>query len=239
MSAAQGTEGWLIERLGHVTGSRFHDVSKRGRDGKYLKARETAITEITLELLTGQPGAMWTSKATNWGKAYEATARMAYEATTREFVTEVGFIAHPHHMQVGASPDGLIGKRKGYESKCPLTPTVHLDTLLNGMPDEHIAQVQGGMWICDCDEWDFVSFHPQFPEGMQLYIQTIKRDNAYIEVLKNEVLSAVNEINSNVTRLLAKYGAARGQVPPAAAAVPAIVPAAPAAPDWRTKFLPQ
>jgi len=208
MSATeQGTEGWLIERLGHVTGSRFADVIAMDKAGKkFLKSRETAITEITLELLTGRPGAMWTSKATDWGKQHEAIARMKYEATTGAFCTEVGFIRHPKHMQVGCSPDGLLGKRKGYESKCPLTPTVHLDTLLNGMPDEHTAQCQGGMWVCECDEWDFVSFHPLFPPEMQLYIQTIKRDDAYIADMEAKVLDAVAEINLNVKTLLAKYG---------------------------------
>lgn len=205
--ADQRTAEWMLERLGRVTGSRFCDVIAMDKTGKkFLKSRETAITEITLELLTGSPGAMWTSKATNWGNEHEPLARMAYEAATGEFCAEVGFITHPEHMQVGVSPDGLLGNRKGYESKCPLTPTVHLDTLLNGMPDEHMAQVQGGMWVCDCDEWDFVSYHPLFPAPMQLYIQTIKRDQAYIDDMAIKVLSACAEINENVKRLLAKYG---------------------------------
>lgn len=207
MSAEQGTEGWLLERIGCVTGSRFGEVSAMDKAGKkFLKSRETAITEITLELLTGRPGAMWTSKATEWGKQHESFARMRYEAATGAFCEEVGFIRHPQHMQVGCSPDGLLGARKGYESKCPYTATVHLDTLINGMPDEHIPQVQGGMWVCDCDEWDFVSYHPSFPEGMQLYIQTVKRDQEYIDSMAERVLSAVDEINLNVKYLLAKYG---------------------------------
>lgn len=203
----QKTEAWMLERLGHVTGSRFVDVSAMDKTGKkFLKARETAITEITLELLTGRPGAMWTSKATDWGNYHEPMARSAYESFTGLFCEEVGFITHPKHKQVGCSPDGLLGGRKGYESKCPYTPTVHLATLLNGMPEEHMPQVQGGMWCCDCDEWDFVSYHPLFPKPMQLYIQTIKRDDAYIEDMEKKVLSAVDEINGNVKALLAKYG---------------------------------
>lgn len=203
----QKTEGWLRERLGSVTGSRFIDVCQMDKTGKrFLKARETCITEITLELITGQPGAMWSSKATDWGNQHEPLARMAYEAHTGEFCREVGFIRHPDHMQVGVSPDGIIeGRRRGYESKCPLTPTVHLDTLLNGMPEEHMYQVQGGMWVCGLDEWDFVSFHPLFPQRMQLYVETIKRDQAFIDAMEKHVLSAVEEINENVRRLLEKF----------------------------------
>ena len=102
-------------------------------------------------------------------------------------------------------PDGLIGKRKGWEAKCPLTPTVHLKTLLTGMPAEHMAQVQGGMWVTEREEWDFVSFHPDFPVGMQIYIETIKRDDSYIANMQQHVLSAVAEINCNVRDLLNKY----------------------------------
>lgn len=206
--ADQKSEAWLLERLGHITGSRFGDVIAMDKTGKrFLKSRETAITEITLELLTGRPGAMWTSKATDWGNAHESPARMAYEAKTGHFCQEVGFITHPSLLQIGCSPDGLIpDMRRGYESKCPFSPTVHLDTLLNGMPDEHMAQVQGGMWCCDCDTWDFVSYSPVFPAPMQLYVQTIERDQAYIDRMAEHVLSAVEEINSNVRRLLEMYG---------------------------------
>lgn len=206
--AEQKSEAWLLERLGHVTGSRFGEVIAMDKTGKrFLKSRETAITEITLELLTGRPGAMWTSKATDWGNQHEAAARMAYEAHTGHFCQEVGFITHPSHKQVGVSPDGIIlGLNRGYESKCPFSPTVHLDTLLNGMPEEHMAQVQGGMWCAGKDTWDFVSYSPVFPEQMQLYVQTIERDDKFIADMEEKVLSAVEEINSNVMRLLERYG---------------------------------
>lgn len=205
-AAPQKTEAWLLDRLGHITGSRFHDVIAVGRNGKPLEARETAITEVTLELITGRPGAMWSSKATRWGHEHEPFARMAYEAKTRRMCQEVGFITHPRHLQVGASPDSLIDSDGGWEAKCPITPTVHLKTLLHGMPGEHMAQVQGGMWVCDRQWWDFVSYHPAFPPEMQLYVQRIERDDKYISAMQEKVLDAVAEININVRELLAKYG---------------------------------
>lgn len=205
-SAAQGTEGWLLERLGHLTGSRFEDVMGADRGGKPLAARETAITEVTLELLTGEPGPMWSSKATRWGKEHEPKARRAYEVAFGEICQETGFVTHKRHRQVGASPDGLIGTDGGWEAKCPLTAAVHLKTLLHGMPKEHMAQCQGGMWVCEREWWDFVSFHPKFPPSMQIYRQRIPRDDAYIAKLENNVLDAVAEININVRDLLAKYG---------------------------------
>lgn len=205
-TSEQGTEGWLLERLGHVTGSRFEDVMAVSRAGKPLESRQTAIVEITLELLTGRPGPMWSSKPTRWGKEHEPYARMAWEAATGSMCQEVGFVTHKKHRQVGVSPDGLIGTDGGWEAKCPYTAAVHLDTLLNGMPPAHMAQCQGGMWVCEREWWEFVSYHPAFPPTMRLYRQRIPRDDKYIAVMEEKVLDAVAEININVRELLAKYG---------------------------------
>ncbi len=203
----QRSEEWYRDRLGCVTGSRFQDVIAMDKTGKrFLASRKTAITEITLELLTGQPGAMWTSKATNWGNENEAKARIEYESRTGEMCQEVGFIRHQIHRQVGCSPDHLIGRMGGGEIKCPYTPEVHLDTLLYGMPKEHMPQCQGGMWCAGAEWWDFVSYHPKFPPEMQLYIQRIERNDAYIYDMEDKVLNAVCEINLNVKELLNRYG---------------------------------
>lgn len=206
MSEQQRTEAWYADRMGNVTGSRFHEicvVSKR--DGKPLLSRETAITEIALEILTGKPGAMWSSKATRWGNEHEAEARNQYEIETGNICKEVGFIKHAVHKGVGCSPDGLIGKDGGHEIKCPFTHAVHLKTLLNGMPEEHMYQVQGGMWVCDRQYWYFVSYHPDFPEGMQLYIQRIERDQKFINEMEDKVLTAYAEILTVVENILNKY----------------------------------
>lgn len=202
----QRTEEWYRDRLGHVTGSRFHEIiAVSKRDGKPLASRKTAIVEVALEILTNSPGAMWTSKATNWGNEHEAEARMAYEAHTGAMCTEVGFIRHPIHKQVGCSPDHLISNVGGGEIKCPYTAAVHLDTLLNGMPEEHMPQVQGGMWCAEVEWWDFVSYHPLFPPNMQLYVQRIYRDQTYIREMEDKVLDAVCEINLTVKQLLERY----------------------------------
>ncbi len=203
----QRSEEWYRARLGHVTGSRFHDIIAMDKSGKKpLASRKTAIVEVTLEILTGSPGPMWTSKATNWGNEHEAEAREAYEIYAGTLCKEVGFIKHPVHRQVGCSPDHLIGNSGGGEIKCPLTPAVHLETLLHGMPEDHMAQCQGGMWCTGAEWWDFVSYHPKFPAGMQLYVQRIDRNPAFIREMEDKILDAVCEINLNVKELLSRYG---------------------------------
>lgn len=201
----QRSEQWYLDRLGCVTGSRFGDVIAVGRNGQPLKSRETVITEVTLELLTGRPGPMWSSKATLWGIEHEPEARMAYEIHTGSVCEEVGFIKHADFDQVGCSPDSLIGLDGGMEIKCPYTTAVHLQTLLNGMPEEHMPQCQGGMWCANRQFWDFVSYHPDFPPGMQLYVQRIERDQKFIDAMQESVLEALAVINRNVITLIEKY----------------------------------
>ena len=206
MEMTQQNEEWFLSRIGKVTGSRFGDIIAVGKNGQPLKARETIITEITLELLTGQPGATFTSKASDWGNTQEPYACLAYEVKTGVFVQKTGFIDHPTIGQCGASPDGLIETDGGFEAKCPYSSAVHLDTLLYGMPSEHMAQCQGGMLVTKREWWDFVSWNPNFPENMRLYIQRIERDQKFIDAMEEKLVIAIAEINANVKNLLEKYG---------------------------------
>jgi len=143
MSELQRTEDWHADRCGHVTASKFGDVIAIGRAGKPLKAREDYLMRIVTERLTGQPSDSVDSYAMAWGRDAEPFARAAFEAETGLIVAESAFIRHPDIPLVGCSPDGLIGKDAGYESKCPKNSAVHLATIRNGMPEEHKAQVQG------------------------------------------------------------------------------------------------
>ena len=54
------------------------------------------------------------------------------------------------------------------------------------------------MWITDRQEWDFVSFCPEFPDNAKLIVRTIKRDDAYIEKLAAAVESFMEEVAAEV-----------------------------------------
>ncbi len=70
------------------------------------------------------------------------------------------------------SPDRLISDKKGLEIKCPELKTHIKYCLLGGLPLEYKMQVHGSMYICNADEWDFFSFHPQYEH----FLITIERD---------------------------------------------------------------
>ena len=200
-AAPQGSGAWLYERCGFVTASRFKDVLDFTKTGKPGAKRTAYLWEVVIERLTGQPSDHYASAAMQWGTDQEPHSRMAFEAMSGQIVEEVGFIKHPTLPMVGGSPDGLIGDDGGFESKSPFNSAVHLATVLDGMPEDHMAQVQGLMWITGLKWWYFVSYDPRMPEPLRMYVQRIERDAEYIAKLEAAVIAFSAEVDALVKRL--------------------------------------
>lgn len=199
----QGSPEWLAARAGHVSASRFADVLAKPRNGTGEAATRAKYRwELVAERLTGGPVESYSNRAMERGTELEPHARLAYEAKTGNFVEEVGFIVCPAHAMVGCSPDGLIGTDGGVEIKCPANPVVHVQTIHGGMPSEHRAQVQGAMWVTERAWWDFCSYDPRMPARLQLYVERIQRDDAYIANLAREVTQFQSEVERQLESLL-------------------------------------
>lgn len=190
---AQGTPEWFAERIGKVTASRIKDVIAKTKSGPSA-SRKNYAAELALERITGERKEGFTNGAMLWGTEQEPFARAAYELQTNEMVLEVGFIDHPSVRRSGASPDGLVGKDGVLEIKCPNTAT-HVEWAIAGkVPPEHQAQMQWQM-ACTGRDWaDFVSFDPRMPEGQQLFIRRLWRDDKAIEEIAKEVVSFDQEV---------------------------------------------
>lgn len=201
MNAPQGTQDWLKDRAGHATASRFKDVLAKIKNGEAATRAKYRIQLVT-ERLTGLPVEGYKNAAMAWGTEREPEARMAYEEMTGEIVAEVGFMAHPLVKWCGASPDGLVGTSGMVEIKCPFESTVHVLTLTDGMPAEHIPQVQGNLWVNGRQWCDFISYDPRMPEGLQLYRQRIERDNKFIASLAEEVEKFLGEVQAQHNKLM-------------------------------------
>ena len=197
----QGSAAWLFERVGYCTASRFDDVVARTKAGKPTAEREKYLWEVVVEQLTGKPSDHFTSGAMQWGSDNEMPSRMAAEAANGYIIEEVGFIKHPTLKMVGGSPDGLIGDDGGWESKSPFNSAVHLATILNGMPTKHMAQVQGLMWLTGRKWWDFQSYDPRLPAPLNRYQQRIQRNEKYIAILEEEVITFTAEVSAMVLKL--------------------------------------
>jgi hypothetical protein len=206
----QGSEEWCAERAGKITASMMHvvmlprerGVFKTGPHAGQIKPQPKALTDyahmLAAERLTGRPRKQVKAAALQWGKDVEPAAVAAYQAETGVIVTLCGFIQHPTISFVGASPDLLVDNDGGGEIKSPESSEVHLQTLLTGLPPEHIEQIQGGLWCTDREWWDFVSYHPDFEDGLRLYIQRVERDNAFIARME----AACIEMESDVLEII-------------------------------------
>lgn len=203
----QNTAEWRDARAGHITASRMCDVLAFGkRDGKPLKARQDYIGDIVAELLTGEPREQVRAKPLDWGHDVEQAARAAYEAETGEIVQLVGFMEHPLLPYIGCSPDGLIAADGQQQIKCPNNPAIHIATLRDGMPEEHIPQVQGELFVTGRAWSDFVSFDPRMPPHLRLYRQRIERDDKYIATLADACASLWDEVQACM-RFLSEHAA--------------------------------
>ena len=193
----QRTEEWFAARLGKVTASKVADVMARTKTG-YSTSRENYMAQLICERMTGQKQESYTNAAMEWGTETEPLARAAYEAFKDVLVDEVGIIDHPFIPMSAASPDGLISDDGMVEIKCPNTAT-HIDTLLSQtVPSKYNTQMQWQM-ACTGRKWcDFVSFDNRLPDHLQLFVARVKRDEAYIAELEQEVSKFIKELDATV-----------------------------------------
>lgn len=212
----QRSEAWFAERAGCITASQMHTVAlprekgvfKSGPRKGQTKPQPKALTDyahqLAAERLTGKPRKQVKAAALAWGQDVEPAAVAAYQAETGEIVTLCGFVKHPAHDFIGASPDFLVGDDGGGEVKSPESSEVHLQTLLSGLPSEHIEQIQGGLWVTHRKWWDFVSFHPDFPPEHRLYIQRVPRDEAFIAGLEAACIALETDVQEILFQLQQK-----------------------------------
>jgi len=199
-TATQRDADWYAARVGKATASRFRDAIAALKSGAPAQAQRDYATELVVERLTQQPAQRYATAAMQWGTEQEPAARAAYERVTGISVEETGFIAHDT-LLAGCSPDGLIDWDGLIEIKCPYSSANHIETLLRGMPDEHIPQVQGQLWITGRQWCDLVSFDPRMPVELQLHVQRIQRDPGFIADLEAKVTSFLQQVGTQVEAL--------------------------------------
>ena len=196
--SVQGSPEWLAERAGKVTASMISAVLMKPETAGFRDYQ----AQIVAEILTGKPqGSDFTSAAMQFGTETEPLARSAYEAETGFSVDEVGFCQHPNIERSGASPDGLVGKDGLVEIKCPKVAT-HLAYLIaDVVPAAYKNQMMWQMACTGRDWCDFVSFRPDLPEHLQLFIIRFKRDPARILELETAVIAFLDGVDKMLFQL--------------------------------------
>ncbi len=198
ISCDQGSTDWFAARAGIVTASEFQTLLMKGKGGGESLTRKTYMRKLAGEIITGEPMEAFTNAHMERGKVMEQEARDLYAFMTDTEPQQIGFIKSGRK---GASPDSLIDESGGLEIKTRL-PHLMIELLESGeVPNEHVAQIQGGMWVAEREWWDFVAYWPKLP----LFVKRVYRDEAYIKKLADAVEQFNGELDALVSRIKA-YG---------------------------------
>lgn len=196
----QGSQEWLALRAGKVTASKAADVMSAITTAGY----RNYLADLVVERLTGNKTESFTNASMQWGVDQEPLARAEYEVKTGNFVDQIAFVDHPTIVNFGCSPDGLVGDDGLIEIKCPNTAT-HIDYVMQDkVPTKYIPQIQCQLAVTGRKWCDFVSFDPRLPDGLQILIVRLDRDDEYIEKLEARVVKFLDEVNSAVNGLKEK-----------------------------------
>lgn len=199
----QGSDGWLYDRLGHMTSSGAIDAISMLKNGNESVARKKYKVQVVTERLTGIPRDSYLDRLRiiKWGKEQEENARLAYEFVTGNKVEEVGFIKHHSIDNLGASPDGLILSDGLVEFKCPES-TTHIDYILTGkVPEEYIPQMLDQLLVTERDWCDFVSYDPRLDINNRIFIVRFQPTTQEIMDFESKAKEFLNEANELFLRL--------------------------------------
>lgn len=202
----QGTDGWLVDRLGVITGSQVHDAIKPGRkEGTYAATRETYINQLVAEICTGQAVKAF-GAALDWGTENEDEAREAYELQNFVTVDQRSLLYGDESRRSGASPDGLVGSDGCIEIKNPYNTANHIKTITTGYIDpKYVAQMQFLMWITGRDWCHYISYDKRMIKG-KLHVIRVERDQESMDKFNAEIPLLIAEIDSMLKTLGVEFG---------------------------------
>jgi hypothetical protein len=197
LDCVQGDAAWIKAHVGRPTASQFSRIITQ----KTLKLSEQSTSyrnELLAEEMLGYPVNDFISQFMERGKDQEDAALSYYEMMRDTEINRVGFCT-TDDGRTGCSPDALVGTDGGLEIKTPKA-AVHVGYLIDGPDDKYKAQVQGCLWICERQWWDFVSFNSELPSVLIRF----QRDEEFIAKLAQAVNQFVAYVDESRAKLIAR-----------------------------------
>jgi hypothetical protein len=152
------------------------------------------MRKLAGEIITGEPAEDYTNAYMARGNAMESEARDYYALMHDAELTRVGFIKNGSK---GCSPDALIGAIGALEIKTQ-APHLLIERLFNGeAPPEHIAQLQGTLWVTEREWIDLAIYFRNMP----MFTKRLVRDEPYIKTLKLATDQFNNELSEMVEKI--------------------------------------
>lgn len=188
----QGSKAWTEIRKGRITGTRLKEVMGR--------ASSKLIYEMIAEKYEEKED--YQTSEMSYGVLKEPWAIDKYEELTGQKVTTVGFITRGENL--GLSPDGLVGKKKAIEVKCPCLQK-HIEYIVKDeIPSEYKWQVvHYFVVIDDLDFLDFITYHPKFTLR-EIHVVTVSRAEFEKEIMeaKEKIAQFLEKYNQTLAKLL-------------------------------------
>src|SRR5574343_203464 len=198
----QGSQEWLLDRAGCVTGSMADILYATGR--KKLEESTQRVNyrfQLAEERITGRiETSTAKTAAMAHGSELEKKARMLYEGETVFTVETSGFL-RLDVLYAGCSLDGFVttGERlEGIqEFKCPMLKSYYAYIKAGLRPDDYKYQVIHNLWCTGADWCDFGAFR----QGFKPFIKRIFARDMPIEEhdkVVRQFLSEVAEIENEM-----------------------------------------
>jgi putative phage-type endonuclease len=204
-SIEQGSAGWHEARCGSIGATAINDIMSSGKGSAESAGRKNYRAAKVCEILTGCTAENFVNAAMIRGTELEPMARDVYSFVNGVEVAQVGLIKHPILTYSHASPDGLVNTDGMIEIKVPSVAN-HIEYMLAGVvPSIYVKQLQWQM-ACSGRLWnDFVSYGPELPEEMQLFVVRMLRDDDMIAEMEKAVIA----FNISVEQMIADLKALR------------------------------
>ena len=190
----QGFERWHELRRGSIGGSSISSVVAGGQG----KTRTALLYRKAGELLSGTSYESYSNAHMERGLEQEPDARAAYEWEMDCEVKQVGIVQDYYLKHY--SPDGCVGSDGIIEIKCVI-PSVHIETIISDkIPAVYRKQIQWGLFICQIDYCDFVSYSP-LVKDRPIWIKRTGRDEKLIKELDEGADKFITELLMIVERI--------------------------------------
>lgn len=190
----QGTPEWHDIRRGVLTSTAIKTlITPTGKLAENDKTR-SHVYDVAAQRITGRTEESYTSFDMMRGHTEEILARELYGEHYAP-VTECGFITNEKlGFKVGYSPDGLVGAEGLIEIKSAKAKIQVQRIVDGGIPSEHMAQVQTGLWVTGREWCDFISYS----NGMEMMVVRVNADPAYHELIEKAAIAFEAKVNEVV-----------------------------------------
>lgn len=202
----QGSEEWLAQRRGLVTASVVGDLITTKTMQPASNETSRGLTALLVaERITGWTDPTFMSDDMFRGIEDEPRARDIYSKHYAP-VHETGLMIREHNgIQLGYSPDGLVGADGLLEVKSR-RPKIHLAHILaDQVPAENMAQCQAGLLVSGRAWLDYISY----AAGMPMWVKRVYPDQRWFDA----ILAAVETFETNAAEMIRHYTEATAGLP--------------------------